>query len=217
MTRSHLLLKNKGMSTSVRNVRTTVFLEMSDLTADISDRAGRAFLQQRQRTNGDVVKDVFGEVEFHSVRHTANSRILADISIGVLVQNAAVEAGSQLTGTVVGTYDGGVTIRAGKNIYAIVQFPNNGSYMFRDGVWFVRHQLYSIPGSKGPVQPSPPPHSPRGTGTGTGTERKGSGGGQRGNSFTWERVAAVGTDYTCRIIDVITTPDGVRKCFAEVL
>jgi len=181
------------MTTSARTERATVFLEMADLSSDFIDRAVQAYLRQCKPGDRSVVESVVGVETVHGVRHTANSRVLADVSFQLLVQNFCVREGDELTGTVIGTFNEGVTLRAGDNVFAIVKFPADGAgkkrYVFRNGAWYAG-------------QPLGDPESA--------AREDGGGDGLAG----YERIAVVGTDYACRVTCVIVD-NHVQKCFAE--
>jgi hypothetical protein len=179
------------MSTSVRVERVTVFLEMADLSSDFQDRAMQAYLVQCKPSDGSVVENVVGIDKIHRVQHTANARVLADITIRLWVYSVRTREGDILTGTVIGTFNQGVTISAGNNIFAIVRFvttDDTEKFLFRDGVWYARRST-----KQDPALPSAPSNRP--------------------SLADCDRIATIGSQYTFLVTQVIV--DGLRqKCFA---
>jgi hypothetical protein len=195
-TKKNLFHRKKKMSTSVRVERVTLFLEMADLSSDFADRAMRAYLVQCKPSDGSVVENVVGIDKIHRVQHTANARVLADITIRLWVYSVRTQKGDIITGNVIGTFNQGVTISAGNNVFAIVKFvatDDAEKFLFRDGVWYARRTTTEK--TAPPPSSSPPSFVIRPSLTG------------------YDRIATIGSQYTFLVTQVIV--DGLRqKCFA---
>ena len=183
------------MTSNVLVERVCVFLEMKDLSSDFTDRAVKAYLAQCKPRDGSVVENVVGVDEIHSVKHTANSRVIADITIRLWVYSIRIRVGDILSGTVIGTFNQGVTISAGNDVYAIVKFQTTDDdaekYLFRDGVWYTRRPATTK--NTNPEYPFRDLHRPSLTG--------------------YDRIATIASTYTFLVTQVIV--DGqTQKCFA---